>query len=323
MYCPPGLFFDEKSGNCNWKREVNCNKDCKTRQAIKDAFTCNGFFECINGKRNSRKKFCPNMQRFDESRSTCIPDPNCPPPKKPLQCSLQFKLHLNDPSLFYQATSNGWILKQCASGTGFNMTTCTCSMILPQNPIRICKLVDLPLTENIAEQSHGWYIQYGNVTIVNNSAKFKQNSYLIVPVVTNNDFKDQISISLSFQLDEVYKSSVAILSNSECKIQPTFTIFVKDANTNSPLLVGKLILEYQGKDTSTEITTRIPKKTWVTVKLMKKGDIMEMWSNGNLVEQKKAPGFIKRQNCALTLGQSFEMGNFVGFIKNVVINKCP
>lgn len=117
--------------------------------------------------------------------------------------------------------------------------------------------MDLPLTENIAEQSHGWYIQYGNVTIVNNSAKFKQNSYLIVPVVTNNDFKDQISISLSFQLDEVYKSSVAILSNSECKIQPTFTIFVKDANTNSPLLVGKLILEYQGKDTSTEITTRI------------------------------------------------------------------
>lgn len=263
------------------------------------------------------------MQRFDESRSKCIPDPNCPPPKKPLRCSLQFKLHPNNPSIFYQATPNGWTKQHCAGGTGFNMTTCTCSMILRQNPIRVCKLVDLPLTQNIVEQSHGWYINYENVSIINNSAKFQLNSYLIVPVVTNNDFKDHISISLSFQLDDVSESSVAVLGNSECKIPPTFTIFVKEANTNSPLLVGKFILEYQGRDIPVEITTRILKKTWVTVKLMKKGDIIEMWSNSNMVKQKIVPGFIKRQNCALTLGQSFGKGNFVGFIKNVVINKCP
>lgn len=117
--------------------------------------------------------------------------------------------------------------------------------------------MDLPLTQNIVEQSHGWYINYENVSIINNSAKFQLNSYLIVPVVTNNDFKDHISISLSFQLDDVSESSVAVLGNSECKIPPTFTIFVKEANTNSPLLVGKFILEYQGRDIPVEITTRI------------------------------------------------------------------
>lgn len=323
MYCPSGLFFDEKNGNCNWEWAVKCNRDCKGRQAIKDAFTCNGYFECTNGKRNPLKKFCQNQQRFDGSQSRCVPDQNCPPPKKPLSCSPHFKPHPSDSSKFYQFTANGWIKKQCAIGTGFNMTTCTCSIILPQKPTIVCKLVDLPLVQNLVEQSHGWYIKYEHVNIENNSAKFKSNSYLIAPVVTNNDFKDQLSISLSFYLADVLQNTVAVLGNSECKIPPTFTIFVKNANTNLPVMVGKFILEHQGKNISVEITTPILKKTWVNVKLIKKGDIVEMWSNNKMVQQKIVPGFIKKQNCALTLGQSYKMGNFVGYIKNVVINKCP
>lgn len=319
--CPPGLFYDERIGTCNWESQVPCNKDCKTSTAIKDAFTCNGFFECKNGQRNSNKMFCPNQQRFDETQSKCIPDPKCPPPKKPLQCFPNFKLHPSDPSKFFQAAGKGWIEQRCAVGTGFNMTTCTCSNALNVNNKQVCKLVNLPMTQNLVEQAHNWYINFKDVYIVNNAAEFKPNSYLIVPVVTNNDFHDQISITISFKLGNVQQNTVAVLGNSECKIVPTFGIHVRNPNTNSPQVVGQFIME--GTTTPVDISATMIPNAWTTVKLVKKGDTVSMWVNNNLVGQKTLRGFIKKQDCALTLGQSFGMGNFTGFMKNVEINKCP
>ena len=112
------------------------------------------------------------------------------------------------------------------------------------------------MVQDFVEKSNGWYVNFNGVHIENGAAKFK-NSYVIVPVVTNNDFYDQISISLSFLLENSAQNVTAILGNSECKFVPTFTIHVINANTNSPKVVGTFTLEHKGKTTSVSVETNI------------------------------------------------------------------
>ncbi|XP_045456132.1 protein obstructor-E-like [Melitaea cinxia] len=92
--CPPGLYFDEESSNCDWKESVARRCDQITKDVLDDGFTCpdgevmgpNGralphptfphpedcqkFYICRNGVQ-PQKGSCPSGKVYNEDTFTC------------------------------------------------------------------------------------------------------------------------------------------------------------------------------------------------------------------------------------------------------------
>ncbi|XP_071145361.1 protein PIF-like [Mytilus edulis] len=133
-YCPFGQFYNENALTCVQPKHSTCKLDlCRDKLTAPMKNNCRGYWVCLNG--DITGVCCPLGTGYSDGSGCKLGACNseCPPTvnnNSTLQvCSL--KPVANDPTLYLEhVTGHGTITRQCAPGTAFEQSSCSCSALV-------------------------------------------------------------------------------------------------------------------------------------------------------------------------------------------------
>lgn len=95
--------------------------------------------------------------------------------------------------------------------------------------------------EKDVKDVHGSFVFNHNITIEQQYAVFDGSAYFTLLALANNEHSDEFQIGIEFKLDNSQLGNiVAIVGNGRCNTEPSFSVRIDGALTDTPTLVVEI-----------------------------------------------------------------------------------
>lgn len=227
----------------------------------------------------------------------------------------------------YEEYLNGkWEQRLCAPGSGYNVTTCGCTNMLPvgYNAGRtrdgVCTPdISLKFQGGVRDTSgNGAAVDYYGVDVADGTAYFDGNNRLYIWRYQSYDYRDKLQISFKFKPKPGPRAEpYTLVSNCEGEDEPSYGIVLNSFSNITTIFLKTYEIESQRF-----MTFDINPTQW--------NDVYFRYENGTMIgrvnnEIKSRPltGIIQKRPDAMVFANCKRYGNFKGQLKDIVVyTKC-
>ncbi|KAK2182817.1 hypothetical protein NP493_335g04011 [Ridgeia piscesae] len=241
-----GYSLEEEPCDCvPFDAEVDCimvHKADSVYGQTGDPCDCYNFYQCdidVNSTVFGIKRRCPDCEMWSQSDLTCVEDlslPNCVnmvTTEGIGNCTLLAVD--NEPDKFML----GGLVMDCAPGSTFNLTLCTCVYVEPQFMLKGLTCITFDMGDDSFLATHGVWLKHDfveiepNCGVAGNCGRFRSanRSSMQVPAFSNAfDQFSEFSVSFWFKRDAGNTGLQALINNYACNVASSVDISSTDAD---------------------------------------------------------------------------------------------